>query len=69
MTSLNEKVDFFGFAGDRLIYDERKKRFVHTDNLPGYMYREYMNGAFKTPRPDLIGQEKVDFAWKVRVGN
>ena len=55
MTSIGEKVDFFGFAGDRLIYDERKKRFVHTDELPGFMYREYMNGAFKTPRPDLIG--------------
>ena len=33
---------------------QRKKRFdfwrcfVHTDDLPGYMYREYMNGAFNS---------------------
>ena len=48
MTSLNERIDFFGIAEDKLIYDERKKRFVHTKDLPGFMTREMMNGAFKT---------------------
>ena len=48
MTSLNERIDFFGIAEDKLIYDERKKRFVHTKDLPGFMTRELMNGSFKT---------------------
>ena len=48
MPSFGGRVDFFGVADDRLIYDERKKRFVHTKDLPGFMTREYMNGSFKT---------------------
>ena len=30
MAKMNENMNFFGFADDKLIYDERKKRFVHT---------------------------------------
>ena len=48
MPTFAGRVDFFGVADDRLIYDERKKRFVHTKDLPGFMTREYMNGSFKT---------------------
>jgi len=31
--------NFFGFADDKLIYDERKKRFVHTTDMPGHLSR------------------------------
>ena len=77
MTSFAEKVDFFGVADDKIIYDERKKRFVHTKDLPGYMARELMNGGFKSvskfiltfqARPDLVGNEKLEFEWKLRFG-
>ena len=77
MSSFAEKVDFFGVADDKLVYDERKKRFVHTKDLPGFMSRELMNGGFKgvsiiilifKPRPDLVGVEKLEFEWKLRFG-
>ena len=41
------------------------------------MARELMNGGFKgvsiilliiQPRPDLVGNEKVEFEWKLRFG-
>ena len=53
MPTFAGRVDFFGVADDRLIYDERKKRFVHTKDLPGFMTREYMNGSFKTVSSQL----------------
>ena len=37
MSGANERINFFGFGDDKLIYDERKKRFVHTTDMPGYM--------------------------------
>ncbi len=61
MSTSGERVNFFGIADDKLIYDERKKRFVHTTDLPESMSREYMYGGFKFQRPDLIGSERLDF--------
>ena len=35
-----ERISFFGgITEDKLIYDERKKRFVHTSNMPGHLHR------------------------------
>ena len=48
MSTSGERINFFGIADDKLIYDERKKRFVHTTDLPEFMVREYMNGSFKS---------------------
>lgn len=48
MTSYGERIDFFGTFDDRVIYDERKKRFVHTKDLPGHMARQYYSCGFKT---------------------
>ena len=48
MTAYGERIDFFGTADDRVIYDERKKRFVHTKDLPGHMARQYYSSGFKT---------------------
>ena len=48
MSGANERVNFFGINDDKLIYDERKKRFVHTADMPGYMARQYRNNHFKS---------------------
>lgn len=47
MTQVGEKVDFFSIWDDKVIYDERKKRFVHTKDMPGILGRQYTAGAFK----------------------
>ena len=39
MARAGENQNFFGFADDKLIYDERKKRFVHTTDMPGHLSR------------------------------
>jgi hypothetical protein len=39
MTAYGERINFFGVSDDKVIYDERKKRFVHTKDLPGHMAR------------------------------
>lgn len=39
--------NFFGFAEDKLYYDEAKKRFVNTKNAPAYVERAYKNASFK----------------------
>ena len=36
---MNERSNFFGIADDKLIYDERKKRFVQTANIPASLAR------------------------------
>ena len=47
MASINERINFFGFQDDKLIYDERKKRFVHTSQMPAYIQKQYQNNQFK----------------------
>jgi hypothetical protein len=39
--------NFFGFAEDKLYYDEAKKRFVNTKNAPAFVERAYKNASFK----------------------
>ena len=39
--------NFFGIAEDKLWYDERKKRFVNSKNMPASMERELRLTAFK----------------------
>lgn len=48
MTTYGERIDFFGTFDDKVIYDERKKRFVHTKDLPGHLARQYYSSGFKT---------------------
>ena len=43
----NDRVNFFGIDDDKLIYDERKKRFVHTADLPRSLSRQYQKNSFK----------------------
>lgn len=47
MTSFSQKIDFFGIQDDKVIYDERKKRFAHTKDLPGHLARQYTSAGFK----------------------
>lgn len=54
MTTYGERTDFFGVADDRVIYDERKKRFVHTKELPGHLARQYYSSGFKTVSSDFF---------------
>mgnify|MGYP006889562445 CR=1 FL=1 len=65
--------DFFGFQDEKLIYDERKKRFVHTKNLPASLQRQYQNANFKTVSfllPYLIHfcTAKTWLSWKWKGG-
>ena len=48
MTSYGDRVDFFAFHDDKIMYDERKKRFVATKDMPGHMARQYYSSSFKT---------------------
>ena len=46
--SQNDRINFFGIQDDKLIYDERKKRFVHTTDMPRHLSRQYKNNTFKS---------------------
>lgn len=51
------RVNFFGLAEDKLYYDERKKRFVNTKNMPANMEREMRSSAFKfVSRPKILNK-------------
>ena len=47
MSHGSEKISFFGVDDNKLIYDERKKRFVQTEDLPRNLTRQYRNNVFK----------------------
>ncbi len=66
--SIEARINFWGFQDDKLIYDERKKRFVHTSDLSRSLQRQYRGNTFKHQRPDLNGQEREEFAIKLRFG-
>ena len=57
MTTFGDRYDFFGIHDDKVIYDERKKRFAHTKDLPGHLARQYIGSGFKqvsSRRPTLV---------------
>ena len=43
----SDRNSFFGFAEDKLYYDEKRKRFVNTANQSGYQHRQYYQNHFK----------------------
>uniref|UniRef100_A0A7S3CSD0 Uncharacterized protein n=1 Tax=Strombidium rassoulzadegani TaxID=1082188 RepID=A0A7S3CSD0_9SPIT len=60
--------NIFNHDDNKLIYDERKKRFVHSKNMSEPMKRMYQQAQFKNQRPDLVGAELEDFKIKLRFG-
>ena len=38
---------FMKVADDKLYYDEKRKRFVSTADMPGHAFRSYYQGHFK----------------------
>ena len=38
---------FMNQAEDKLYYDEKRKRFVNTHDIPGHAFRSYYQGHFK----------------------
>lgn len=38
---------YMKLAEDKLYYDEKRKRFVNTANIPGHAHRAYYNNHFK----------------------
>ena len=62
------RTSFFAFSDDKLYYDEARKRFVSTKNAPSYLERQFRSSHFKHQRPDLFGQEKVEFDLKLKLG-
>ena len=53
---------------DKVVYDERKQRFVWLDNLPMYMHKDVCYSHFNHQRPDLFMQEQLDFNEKLLMG-
>jgi hypothetical protein len=41
------RMNFFSLSDDKLIYDERKKRFVFLKDAPALVTRGYQNSHFK----------------------
>ena len=41
------RTSFLDWEDDKLIYDERKKRFVHTKNMPKMLHQQYFHSSFK----------------------
>ena len=54
MTNYSENINFFGFEDESVVYDERKKRFVYTKEMPGSLHREYFGNGFKSVRIDKL---------------
>ena len=43
----SDRVQFFGLSQDKLYYDEKRKRFVNSNNAPSFAHRNYYQGHFK----------------------
>ncbi len=65
---MTARIKFFNFSDDKLYYDERKKRFVFLEDAPAIVHKTVNNSAFKEQRPDLYGQELVEFKNKLKYG-
>ena len=65
---MERRLNYFNIADDKLYYDERKKRFVHTKNMPAGVERQIKSSHFKHQRPDLYGVEREDFEVKLKYG-
>ncbi len=65
---MTQRIKFFGLQDDKLYYDERKKRFVYLEDAPALMEKAYKNSHFKDQRPDLVGQEQIEFRMKLKYG-
>jgi len=47
---MGDRQRFWGLADEKLYYDERKKRFVSTENIPAHVERAIRNQHFKEVR-------------------
>ena len=45
--SIGDHINFWGIQDDKLIYDERKKRFVQTAEMPRHLQRQIRGNSFK----------------------
>ena len=44
---MSDRQSFFGLADEKLYYDDRKKRFVSSENIPAHVERAIRNQHFK----------------------
>jgi hypothetical protein len=44
---MTQRTSFFNLADDKLVYDERKKRFVFLEDAPSFVDRAYRASMFK----------------------
>eukprot|EP00347_Sterkiella_histriomuscorum_P019105 403342929 len=65
---MTERYKFFNLGDDKLVYDERKKRFVFLEDAPVFVDRAFRASMFKDQRPDLFGQEQREFKMKLKYG-
>ncbi|CDW81323.1 UNKNOWN [Stylonychia lemnae] len=66
---MTTRINFFNLSDDKLVYDERKKRFVFLQDAPAVVTRNYQNSQFKEQRPDLSGEELFEFRLKLKIGS
>ena len=59
---------FFNFAENKVMYDERKKRFIYLADATRDQKREFNQNHFKFQRPDLYGQDQNDFKKDLKYG-
>ena len=43
----SDRHSFFSLSDDKLYYDEKRKRFVNTDNAPSFTHRQHYQSHFK----------------------
>ena len=56
-----KRVQIFNFSENKIMYDERKKRFTYLDSANSFQYKTYMGGAFNNQRPDLALEDQRKF--------
>lgn len=44
---MSGRIRYFGLSDDKLLYDERKKRFVYLEDAPAIVEKNFKNSHFK----------------------
>ena len=56
-----QKYNYFNFSNNKVLYDERKKRFIYIRNANKQHKRLFNKSHFKEQRPDFSGMQQENF--------
>ena len=65
---MNPSYNYFNFSNNKVLYDERKKRFIYLKEAKKDHKALYNKSFFKFQRPDLYGTDQIDFQNDLRDG-